>query len=185
MRKSKLICAFGLGFSSLSVLAAPPTAQSLVGALTGKPATAAQPNAVPDLPLPPAHLGSSLAVPGFGKAQQPESKSTTLPGLGDISESYSNPGQGNGNAQFAGQLNLDPQSKQTAISGSANNYVSSSGQLVSDNKLQTPGFGAASNPVNNTVNLPLDGTLNSAYHNNGQGKTFDSELKLTSPSPNK
>lgn len=180
----KLICIFGLGLSTLPAMAGSPGAGT--HALLGKAAatsSSSEASSLPDLPLPPVRLGSSATVPGYGKATQAKSNTTDLPGLGTLSESSSNPGKGNGNAQYSGQLNIAPQSTQTPTVASANLSEPQAGQVSVDNKVQGAGFGKSSQSFNKTAKLPLGGTLDESYSNGGKGQSSSADLTYTSPAP--
>jgi hypothetical protein len=136
------------------------------------------------LPLPPLQLETSFSAPGSGKATQPAAHSTDLPGLGVITSSSRNPGQGNGQAKYAEQLNIDPASPQAPTKLSADYAVPQRGQFAATYGFQGKGYGKPSDPSLKPLNLPV-GTLTPDYDNGGQGKAVNASLNYTSPPPKK
>ncbi len=179
MKKTLIVAA--AAFCTLPAMAAP--AHPLLGMAHASSASSSPVSSVPDLPLPPLQAESSFTFPGFGKGATPTVTVITLPGLGTLTNSGSNPGMGNGQATYSQQLNIDPASTKTPTSVAADFSVPQKGQLAANYTLMGAGFGTASNPTLKPISLPLGGTLTPTYDNQGKGKSLDASLDYLSPAP--
>lgn len=179
MKKTLIVAA--AAFCTLPAMAAP--AHPLLGMAHASSASSSPVSSVPDLPLPPLQAESSFTFPGFGKGATPTVTVITLPGLGTLTNSGSNPGMGNGQATYSQQLNIDPASTKTPTSVAADFSVPQKGQLAANYTLMGAGFGTASNPSLKPISLPLGGTLTPTYDNQGKGKSLDASLDYLSPAP--
>lgn len=178
----KLILVTAVGLCTLPAMAAPLGNHMLARSSTASttPATSAA-----ELPLPPAQLEYSLAVPGFGKnSHDPSIKPVNLPGLGTIDFNVNNPGKGNGTAKYSEQINIDPNSSKTPRRLSADYSVpEGSHQLIAKYSYSGSGFGKGSDPAIKPVTLPGLGTIDRSFDNGGKGNGLTYNVVYTSPKP--
>jgi hypothetical protein len=179
----KLICATAVGLCTVPVMAAPLGNHALAHASTASAGRTAA--SVPDLPLPPTQLETSLAIPGYGKhGNDPNINPINLPGLGSINFDANNPGKGNGTAKYSEEIDIDPSSSKTPTRLSADYTIpEGSHQLTATYRYSSAGVGKGSNPDIKPVTLPGLGTLNADFANGGKGDNLSATLVYTSPKP--
>ena len=182
----KLLLAAAIGLCTAPAMAAGTTAHPLLAALKAASANrAATASSVPQLPLPPLSLESSLTVPSFGKQADGTTKTTNLPLIGKLTTYTQNDGKGDsgGQAKVSSQLDIDPSSTKQVTSIATDYTVPQKGQISSTVEYKGKGYGKETTLDPKTVTLPLGGTFTRSVNNQGKGGSIDTILNYTSPAP--
>jgi hypothetical protein len=183
MKKLILIATIG-GLCTAPAMAAGTAHPLLAGAKAASSSNAAAAN-IPQLPLPPLSLESSLTVPSFGKQADGTTKTINLPAIGKLTTYTQNDGKGDsgGQAKVSSQLDIDPNSTKQVTSLAADYSVPQKGQLSSTLEYKGKGYGKETTLDPKTTTGPLGGSFTRSVNNQGKAGSIDTVLNYTTPPP--
>ena len=180
----KLLLIATLGLCTAPAMAAGTAHPLLAGAKAASSSNAAAAN-VPQLPLPPLSLESSLTVPSFGKQADGTTRIINLPAIGKLTTYTQNDGKGDsgGQAKVSTQLDIDPDSTRQVTSLAADYSVPQKGQLSGTLEYKGKGYGKETTLDPKTTTGPLGGSFTRSVNNQGKDGSIDTVLNYTTPPP--